>query len=262
MTPNVVMTVAACVRFTSDEQNSPNAPSPKRRGEQHDVAADDVVGTDAAEHEDDRRHRHRRGDQDEDVGERAEQLAEHDRERGDRRRDEQVEGLLLALEADRTGRERGRQEHDEQRDDQHQAGEQLLADRRGRIGRGPAARCAVALLEDQLVHPREEAQEHEVEGQDDEGPPSAHPAAELLDADGRQPAEQATERADRVRPAHGWSGGGATRFGRRGGDAFGVGAIRRQLLDGGPGTSAIWPSRTSSIGRSVMPRPPARGPPR
>ena len=240
----------------------PERPEPERGGEQHDVAADDVVGADATEHEDDGGHRHRRGDQDEDIGERAEQLAEHDRERGDRRRDEQIEGLLFALEADRTGRERGRQQHDEQRDDHHQASEQLLADGRGRIGRGPATRCAVALLEDQFVHPREETQEHEVQGQDDERPPSAHPAAELLDADRRQPAEQAAERTDRVRPAHGWSGGRATRFSCGRGDALGLGAIGGRSSMVGPGTSGAGPSITSSIGRSVTPRPPARGPPR
>ena len=85
------------------------------RGHDQDrVAAQDVVRADPAEDEDDRRQRDRGGDQQEDVGERAEQLADDDRERRDRGRRQHVERLLLALEADRAGREGRREEHDEQ----------------------------------------------------------------------------------------------------------------------------------------------------
>ena len=105
-TPKTVITVAAWVRFTIVEQKSPNVPESEGRRDQHDVPAHDVVGRDAAEDEHDGGDRDRGGDEDEDVGQRAQELADDDGQRRDRRRDEHVEGLLLALEADRAGRER------------------------------------------------------------------------------------------------------------------------------------------------------------
>ena len=97
-TPKIVIAVAAVVRLTRLEQSSPNEPRPSAVDDQHDVAADDVLGADAAEDEDHGHQRDRRGDQQEHVDERRQQLADDDRQRADRGRDEQLEGLLLALE--------------------------------------------------------------------------------------------------------------------------------------------------------------------
>ena len=104
----------------------PERAQPERRHDQDEVATHDVVGGDAAEHEHDRRQRDRRGDQQEDVRQRAQQLADDDRERRDRRRDQHVERLLLALEADRAGGERRREEDDQQGLEHQQPGEDAL----------------------------------------------------------------------------------------------------------------------------------------
>ncbi len=71
-TPKIVIAVAACVRLTMLEQNSPNAPEPERRHDQDEVAAHEVVRRDAAEHEHDSGQRDRGRDEQPDIDECAE----------------------------------------------------------------------------------------------------------------------------------------------------------------------------------------------
>ena len=87
----------------------------------------------------------------------------------------------------------GARNDDQQRLEHQDRGEDALPDRRGRERRVAAEAGRVRPLHDQLDHPGEAGEQQEVEGQDHERPPAAHPAAEFLDAD----------RTDRRRPCAG-----------------------------------------------------------
>ena len=81
---------------------------------------------------------------------------------------EQLEGLLLALERDRAGSRRWGEERDLQRHEQQQRREDALTD--GRAGRRRRdAEPSVPRLDDALDHQREPAQQDQVDRQDDEG---------------------------------------------------------------------------------------------
>ena len=222
-----VTTVAVWVRRTMAEMNRPIAPMPNARANRNSVRAHDVLGSHAAEDEDQARQRYRGDDQQEDIGQRREELADDHPEGAQRRRDQHVERLLLALERDGAGREcRGQDEH-EQRLEEEQATENAVADagrerrpiaqrllgrhlagetearevaRNARIEDGRCRhRLRRLLLEIEVDGERERAQQQQVDGQDDERPPAAHPAAQLLDAhraDGRPEAtDPAADRA-------------------------------------------------------------------
>jgi hypothetical protein len=189
------------VRFTSAEMKPDGAEADGDTDQQY-VRAQEVVRADATEEEGDRGDGQRGEDEQEDVGERRAELADDQSERAERRGDEQVEGLLLALERDGAGREGGCQDYHQDGLDEEQAREQRLADLRRERDRcdwreaesveRDLAGDGVALI---LVDaPREDGQEHEVERQDGKSAAAAHPAAELLGADGddaRADAEQA-----------------------------------------------------------------------
>ena len=86
-----------------------------------------------------------------------------------------------------------REDYDEQRLEQEQGGEGPASDR-CRCERGLAGvRVPVRLLLDALEHPGNAAEEYEVDRQEDKSAPTAHPAAQLLDADradaGQRPSE-------------------------------------------------------------------------
>ena len=83
-TPKIVMAVAAVVRLTRLEQSSPNEPEAEGGRDQDDVAAQDVLRPDPAVDEDDGHQRDRRGDEQEHVDERGQELADDDRQGADR----------------------------------------------------------------------------------------------------------------------------------------------------------------------------------
>ena len=113
-------------------------------GEQDELLADDVVDRRAAVHEHDGGDRDGGHDHEDHEGECGRELAEDDRRGPHRRAHQQVEGLLLALEADLAGGERRRDEADE--DD--------LEDREGREDRLPDERRCVRLAESDAAEAR------------------------------------------------------------------------------------------------------------
>ncbi len=172
----------------------PHRPEPEGRDEQDDIAAHDVVGRDPAEDEHEGGQRDRRGDEQEHIGQGRQELADDDRERADRRDGQQVEGLLLALEADRACREGRREEDHQERLEHQQRAEDAAPDLGGGVGE-PAERHGERSARG-TARPsrRRRAEQDQVDRQDDERPPPAHPAAKLLDADGADPAETRTDR--------------------------------------------------------------------
>src|SRR4029078_3981648 len=124
---------------------------------------------------------------------------------------EQVERLLLALEADRAGgggRGEDQRDQGEQEDDRDEQG---AADLRGGAERRAEA-TREAALGDRFDHPGEARDEQEVEGQDHERPLAAHPAAELLDADARHAGPDVTQAAEPA-PGAGHRGHAGTAWG-------------------------------------------------
>ena len=169
-----------------------------RRGQQDELLAHDVVDGGAAVHEHDGRDRYRRHDHQHHEGEGGEELADDDGPRTHRRAHQQVQRLLLALEADLAGREAGGDEADEDElEDREQREDRLADDGRG-VGLVHEAVAAEVVAggrgNDEVRAVRDERQQAEVDGEHDERASSSHPRAKLLDHDRADPREELAER--------------------------------------------------------------------